>query len=258
MGPAIHAWDCLCGARNAPQLTTCHRCGGPIGRGTAVRPSPAVAPSQVASPPAAAPLSPQIARPPAYPPAPQLPPAPPPTYPLPPAYSQPVVPAYGLQAPYGQPPYGYPGYAPEGWSIPRSMQYERGDAMGRRIGAYLIDSAVLSALIWGGLILGAILFASPLAALGLVIAVMAYASPLFNWLLLGYLYGRGQTIGMYALGLRTVDANGNPPGLGRGIIRTLSMMVSPFLLFIPHLAMFWDPDQQTWHDRWSGIWVVRA
>jgi restriction system protein len=34
--PRVHAWDCPCGARNAPAFQRCHRCSGPISAGRIV------------------------------------------------------------------------------------------------------------------------------------------------------------------------------------------------------------------------------
>jgi uncharacterized RDD family membrane protein YckC len=144
------------------------------------------------------------------------------------------------------------------WSSPADLLYSRGDGMGRRIGSYLIDALVINAVIGGLIGVGALLLASPVPAVGIALIVFGYGLSLFIWLILGLMWGSGQTVGMRAMGLRMIAADGQKPGVGRGLLRVLCSIVSAMCFWIGYLAMFWDPEQQTWHDKWSGIWVVRA
>ncbi len=58
------------------------------------------------------------------------------------------------------------------------------------------------------------------------------------------------------IGLRIVDAAGNPPGWRRGLGRTAASFLSGIALGFGYLAAAWHPEKRTWHDRMAGTWVV--
>lgn len=82
----------------------------------------------------------------------------------------------------------------------------------------------------------------------------------------GYLLATsGQSVAKRLLGLRIVDADGNPPGFSRTVIRREGSRlllgavpyVGPLLSLADSLAIYAD-DRRTLHDHLAGTWVVRA
>ena len=69
--------------------------------------------------------------------------------------------------------------------------------------------------------------------------------------------GTGATVGKYVVGLRCVDANGEVPGLGRGLARYIVSIFSGLFLLIGYLWVLWEPQKRTWHDMAAGTYVVR-
>jgi uncharacterized RDD family membrane protein YckC len=86
--------------------------------------------------------------------------------------------------------------------------------------------------------------------LGIVAAILYY----------GLTEGRtGQTVGKRALGVKVLDARtGTPIGVGRAIGRYFAKFLSAIPCGLGYLWMLWDPNQQTWHDKIVGSWVVAA
>ena len=67
----------------------------------------------------------------------------------------------------------------------------------------------------------------------------------------------GQTIGKKALGIRVIDlATGGPIGNSRAFIRYIGRFVSTIVFLLGYLWMLWDPEKQTWHDKFAGSVVV--
>ena len=66
----------------------------------------------------------------------------------------------------------------------------------------------------------------------------------------------GWSPAMRIIGLRMVDAAGNPPGWRRGIGRTAAAVLSGFFLRLGYAAAAWHSEKRTWHDRLAGTWVV--
>jgi uncharacterized RDD family membrane protein YckC len=67
----------------------------------------------------------------------------------------------------------------------------------------------------------------------------------------------GRTLGMMALGLRVVQGDGTPPGVGRSVVRALGYWVSAILL----LGFAWiavDRRSQGFHDKLAGTFVIYA
>jgi uncharacterized RDD family membrane protein YckC len=83
---------------------------------------------------------------------------------------------------------------------------------------------------------------------GLVVAILYY----------GLLEGRtGQTIGKRALGIMVLDAHtGTPIGVGRAIGRYFGKFLSTAFCLLGYLWMLWDPQKQTWHDKFVSSYVV--
>ncbi|MER6531616.1 RDD family protein [Streptomyces sp. NPDC001508] len=195
--------------------------------------------------------------------------------------------------PPGQPGYGYPqapGIPPQqGYGYPQQPGYPGGGAgprvasMGRRFGARVIDSVILSIIYF---VFAAIGVAGSLssakdcdpnaadynscinsagsdfaASFGAVVGVLAIAGLLYEWLMTGLV---GATLGKLAVGLRVVKADtGQKPGLGSAFIRWIIPMVGSFACgigqLIVYLSPFWDKSgrQQGWHDKAASTMVVQ-
>lgn len=70
--------------------------------------------------------------------------------------------------------------------------------------------------------------------------------------------GWGGTPGKRLLGMRLVNAAGEPPGLARSLIRSVVAGISFIALLLGFLWMLWDRDKQTWHDKAAGTYVTVA
>lgn len=116
---------------------------------------------------------------------------------------------------------------------------------GQRLVAALIDGAMLAAL---SFVLGAILknAGSALAqAAGFGYYIYLEGSP------------SGQTIGKRVMGIRVIRmADGGPLGYGSAAIRYLGRIVSAIACLLGYFWMLWDPEKQTWHDKFAGSVVV--
>jgi uncharacterized RDD family membrane protein YckC len=115
----------------------------------------------------------------------------------------------------------------------------------QRLIAYIIDAVILTVII---LILGAIL--SP------IVWLVTYLAVAIGYPVIGN--GLGGTIGKRVIGLRVVQASGEIPGIPRGLIRLLVAIPSGLALYLGYLWMLWDDDNQTWHDKAAGTYVVEA
>jgi uncharacterized RDD family membrane protein YckC len=67
----------------------------------------------------------------------------------------------------------------------------------------------------------------------------------------------GWSPGKWMLRLRTVDITGHPPGLRRGVIRTVASILSSSLFWLGYGWAIWDREHRTWHDRIARTYVVR-
>ena len=218
-GP-IHAWDCPCGTRNAPQFTACRQCRRPIIQGRPVYPTAGPQRASVVPPP------------------------------LPRA-------AFPQQAPH-----------PQGQSVPSAVPsptvpvsaapafYPRPQAIARRLAAWLIDFGLGLAVAFL-VAISAERVGSETDAGGAIQAIGALLlmGMGFAWITL---WAYRQTPGMKLMKLRMIGPDGRCPGWGRALLRWVAQTGSINCLFVGYLWMFWDPDQQTWHDRASGIRVVKA
>ena len=68
----------------------------------------------------------------------------------------------------------------------------------------------------------------------------------------------GYTIGKKVLGIKVVSASGGGVDILKAFIRTLSKILSSFLLCLGYLWMLWDEKSQTWHDKIADTYVVEA
>jgi uncharacterized RDD family membrane protein YckC len=125
------------------------------------------------------------------------------------------------------------------------------DLLWRRVGAAIIDIAIVVVLaIVAGLVLGEVA--------GLVaLVVLAYELAAWVWW-----QGRtGASPGKQMVGLRVVDATGQPCGTGKAAVRWVAWLVDGFPYCLPvvgFVMIFTNADQRRLGDRWAGTWVVLA
>jgi uncharacterized RDD family membrane protein YckC len=137
----------------------------------------------------------------------------------------------------------------EGMTEPVQGQY--GKASGPRSGFWVRFGALLIDAILLGIVIGILTAALKTTgyALGILIEIAYFT----------YFWGgpQGQTLGARALGIRVIDLQtGGPIGYGRAFVRFLGTIVSAIVIYIGYLWMLWDPEKQTWQDKFAGSIVV--
>jgi uncharacterized RDD family membrane protein YckC len=68
----------------------------------------------------------------------------------------------------------------------------------------------------------------------------------------------GATVGMLALQIRVVRADGQPLSALTGLMRYAGYLLSIIALFLGLLWVLWDREKQGWHDKLAGTVVVPA
>ena len=115
-----------------------------------------------------------------------------------------------------------------------------------RLAAALIDGILLGAI---GTIIRVIVGDVLGSAVNLLLGLAYYT----------YLEGSpsGQTVGKRAMSIRVIDFAGTGPiGPGRALIRYLGRIVSALPCGLGYWWMLWDPEKQTWHDKFATTVVV--
>ncbi len=74
----------------------------------------------------------------------------------------------------------------------------------------------------------------------------------------GFLAAHGQTPAKAILRLRVVDQNGRKLGFARSLFRTVVLIFSMGLFFIPLAYAFFNPERRAFHDYVAGTYVVEA
>ena len=119
-------------------------------------------------------------------------------------------------------------------------------SFGIRFVAALIDGILLGVI--GG-VLSAILGRAVGTALQILLGLAYYT----------YLEGSpsGQTLGKRAMSIRVIDFNGTGSiGTTRALIRYLGRYLSGIPCLLGYFWMLWDPQKQTWHDKFAQSVVV--
>jgi uncharacterized RDD family membrane protein YckC len=147
------------------------------------------------------------------------------------------------------------------------MYYEKA-GFGERLVAYLIDSCIVG-LIAGvpagcvGVIAGVMVdlesssgFGTLVLLIFLALSVTSVASILYY----GLMWSRtGQTYGKKIMGLRVVTLDGGLPGFWPSVGRVVvGYGISSVAFNLGFLWMLWDDQQQTWHDKMFGTFVVKS
>jgi uncharacterized RDD family membrane protein YckC len=70
----------------------------------------------------------------------------------------------------------------------------------------------------------------------------------------------GQTLGMRALHIRVVKADGSPLTVGGAVVRYIGMLINSIIFGLP-IGWIWaafDANKQGWHDKMAGTYVVKT
>ncbi len=65
----------------------------------------------------------------------------------------------------------------------------------------------------------------------------------------------GQTLGKWAMGIKVIDEDGNPPGILTSVLRTVGYLIS-LIFFMGFLWIRMDREYRGWHDLIAGTKVV--
>lgn len=123
-----------------------------------------------------------------------------------------------------------------------------------RFVAYLFDTlpfavgAVATVWVWGGPM------ARPIPDSFLMADGAAWAALAVLWQAAGNL--AGGTLGHKLLGVRLVDANGQPPGVVRALVRAFVWLIGSFLGSFGFWMALFHPKTRTLHDLASGTFMV--
>ncbi len=119
-----------------------------------------------------------------------------------------------------------------------------------RLGASIIDGIALALL--------ATLLIAILSMAGLTfVQFIGLALPVvYHW----YFWTRrdGQTPGKSMVGIRVVKADGSGLSDTDAFIRAIGYHVSALICGLGYIWAIFDRDNQTWHDKLAGTYVVRA
>ncbi len=84
-----------------------------------------------------------------------------------------------------------------------------------------------------------------------------------GWLAFAILYHialrrtRGGTLGYRLTRIRLIDATGRPPSWPVLVKRFLIAVPFTFFFAVTYWGCFHSPRRQTFHDQWSGTWLIR-
>jgi uncharacterized RDD family membrane protein YckC len=128
---------------------------------------------------------------------------------------------------------------------------------GSRVGASLLDGLLIFGIaLVAGLVIGATISDNDGAP----------ADSGLLWILAGALYSplmlafnHGQTLGKKALGIRVLNADHAPIGLGRALLRELPVKyICGIIPLIDVLWPLWQSENKALHDLMARTWVVEA
>ncbi len=130
-----------------------------------------------------------------------------------------------------------------------------------RLLAYLADLAVVAGVLAiGGWL--AVLVDTVMERMGLdpnidVATIYVFMIPWIIGLYFVMLWAlTGRTIGKWFMGLKIIDADGNPPTIGRSIVRFLGYGLSALAFWVGYAWVIIDDERQAWHDHMAKTWVV--
>jgi uncharacterized RDD family membrane protein YckC len=153
------------------------------------------------------------------------------------------------------PPPRLPTFATTVDAAPAAAWLDEPGGFWRRLFAFLVDAAVIWALLRLGRLVATLLAARPLLAQAFYVSWWLVVPAAYFVVLHGT---GGQTIGKRLLGVRVVTAAGEPVGYARALARHLGWLASAALAFIGHLVVPARADRRALYDHLAGTRVVRT
>jgi uncharacterized RDD family membrane protein YckC len=129
----------------------------------------------------------------------------------------------------------------------RSANYELA-GLGTRLIALIIDGFVLGIISW---VIGLVLGDTATGGIGGFIIGVAY-----QWYFLTQ--QNGQTPGKKLMGIRVIKVNGQPLQGADAVIRYIGYYINSIVIMIGWVWAIFDENNQGWHDKLAGTYVVRA
>lgn len=128
--------------------------------------------------------------------------------------------------------------------------------------ALSIDGAAAGAIFAiGGVIVSFAIAALGFAEIGTAASLLS-AGAVWVVFVIVYFIGcwatTGQTLGMRMMGLRLINADGNPPNVCRSTVRYFGRFLSILLLFGGYVLVLVHPRRRALHDVMAGTYVVYA
>jgi uncharacterized RDD family membrane protein YckC len=209
-----------------------------------------------------------------------------------PAPAEPTAPTVPYATPAAPPPAAPPASAsaavpppsapPVAWEAPPTLDGPAPGiefaSPGARLVAYIIDAVILTFIIGGLIVIGAIIgglgtdfdidpatgdvipgsvdlsSGAWLAFAFLTLVAVVIAILYFPW----FWARGGQTPGMRAFGLAVVrDADGGRIGWGAALLRLVGMYVSSLVFYLGFIWIFIDKRKRGWHDLIAGTVVIK-
>ena len=122
--------------------------------------------------------------------------------------------------------------------------------LGARIGASIIDGILLFLAAILLLVILSTGSATLMQFFGLALSVV------YHWIF--WTRRDGQTPGKMAVGIRVVKADGSELSGSDAFIRAIGYHVSSLFLGLGYIWAIFDGNNQTWHDKMAGTYVVLA
>ena len=123
--------------------------------------------------------------------------------------------------------------------------------IGSRFASYLIDVIILAVIGYG--------LAFVLMAIGASYMPAMYAPIIVGLAYFTYFFGSGQTPGMKVMNIKLIRTDGDTEiGYGKGFLRWIGMQISSLVLGLGYLWILIDKNNQGWHDKIAGVYVVAA
>ena len=146
-------------------------------------------------------------------------------------------------------------------TVPRPEKTVKVIGLGLRVAAFLVDSLI----VWvAGLLLGILV-----ATAGLLLTMYLPGRPIpldglivLSGLAFSVVYfvlawaKSGQTLGKMAVGIKVIGADGQPPSIGKAVLRYIGYFISGIALSLGFLWVAFDQERQGWHDKLAKTYIV--
>jgi uncharacterized RDD family membrane protein YckC len=132
---------------------------------------------------------------------------------------------------------------------------------GQRFAAFLIDSFILTILVWLLVVFAALAGDSAGDGFAICSGLLTLGGP-FGYYTYFHAHS-GQTPGKKAMRIKVVSTDGSPLTTGKSAGRAFGYMLTwaltyVFVGFIGFLWMFRDENRQTWHDKMADTYVIKV